>query len=70
MRVATSITVRVPVTIRWRPGRKTIVTPHGDATPAHTRTHAGPAMVKALARAHRWNRMLEEGRCVSLGGVW
>jgi hypothetical protein len=24
-------------------------------------------MVKALARAHRWKRMLEEGRCASIG---
>ena len=68
MSEAAIITVWVPLAIRQRPGRKTIATPHGDATPAHTRTHADPAMVKALARAHRWERMLEEGRCVSIVG--
>jgi hypothetical protein len=46
------------------------VTPHDDATPAHTRTHPDLVMVEALARAHRWERMLQENRCVSIGGVW
>jgi hypothetical protein len=61
-----SITVRVPLAIRRRPGRKTIVTPEGAAVPAPARTRAGPALVKALARAHRWKRMLEESRYVSM----
>ena len=34
------------------------------ATP--TRTRADPALVKALARAHRWKRLLESGRYGSL----
>jgi hypothetical protein len=61
---AASITVRVPLTIRRRPGRKTVVTPEGAATSAPAR--ADPALVKALARAHRWQRMLEEGRYASI----
>jgi hypothetical protein len=61
-----SITVRVPLAIRRRPGRKTIVTPEGAAVPAPARTRAGPALVKALARAHRGQRMLEEGRYASI----
>ncbi len=66
MSVAASITVRVPLAIRRRPGRKTIVTPEGAAVPAPARTRAGPALVKALARAHRGQRMLEEGRYASI----
>ncbi len=66
MRVATSITVRVPLAIRRCPGRKTVVTPEGAAGPTPSRTRADPALVKALARAHRWQRMLDEGRYSSI----
>ncbi|NDG49441.1 MAG: hypothetical protein EBY30_10460 [Rhodospirillales bacterium] len=65
MTSATSITVRVPLAIRHRPGRKTIVTPltHGVA-PVTTR--ADPTLVKALARAFRYQRMLDQGRYASI----
>jgi hypothetical protein len=66
MSAAASITVRVPLAIRRRPGRKTIVTPHGVVGAGPTRTRADPALVKALARAHRWQRMLDEGRYASI----
>jgi hypothetical protein len=60
-----SITVWVPLAIRRRPGRKTVVTPGGDAgTPVRVR--ADPALVKALARAFRWQRMLDEGHYGSI----
>ena len=68
MTTATSITVRVPLAIRRRGGRKLVVTPDGSGTgTAPTRTRADPALVKALARAHRWKRLLEDGRYTSLG---
>ncbi len=63
---ASSITVRVPLAIRRRPGRKTVVMPEGAAIPTPARTRADPALVKALARAHRWKGMLEEGRYASI----
>jgi hypothetical protein len=66
MSEAASITVRVPLAIRQRPGRKTVVVLVDAATPAPARTRADPALVKALARAHRWQRMLEEGRYASI----
>ena len=59
--MSASITVRVPLSVRQRPGRKTIVTPDGQAH-APTRVRSDPALVKALARAFRWQRMLDEGR--------
>jgi len=65
MSAATSITVRVPLAIRHRPGRKTIVTPMTDGV-APVTTRADPALVKALARAHRYQRMLEQGHHGSL----
>lgn len=65
MTAATSITVRVPLTIRHRPGRKTVVTPMADGV-APVTTRADPALVKALARAFRYQRMLDDGRYASI----
>jgi hypothetical protein len=54
-----TITVHIPMTFKKRGGRKRVVTPDG------TEWAPGPrvdnAMVKALARAFRWRRMLETG---------
>jgi len=64
----TSVTVVVPMTIRRRGGRKQIIWPDGAAVRAGEEvtgvatTRGDPALVKALARAFRWRRMLEEGR--------
>ncbi len=65
MTAATSITVRVPLEIRHRRGRKTVVTPMADGA-APVMTRADPALVKALARAFRYQRMLDEGRYASI----
>jgi len=68
----TSVTVVVPMTIRRRGGRKRIIGPDGapvraGADGAGVATTSGdPALVKALARAFRWRRMLEEGRYASI----
>jgi hypothetical protein len=69
MSIANSITVRVPLTVRHRPGRKTVVTLSTPAGTAAIRTRADPAMVKALARAFRWKRMLEDGRYTSISEI-
>ena len=65
MTTATSITVRVPLAIRHRPGRKTVVTPMTDGV-APVSTRADPALVKALARAFRYQRMLDRGFYASI----
>jgi hypothetical protein len=56
-------TIRVFVSMDWRRrgGRKVIVAPPGcnDWAPP---PKIDSALVKALARAHRWRRLLEEGR--------
>ena len=65
MTAATSITIRVPLAIRHRPGRKTVVTPMTDGV-APVTTRADPTLVKALARAFRYQRMLDESRYVSI----
>lgn len=69
MSTATSITVRVPLKIRRRPGRKTVVMPvptAGDGADTMVTTRADPALVKALARAFRYQRLLDEGRYESI----
>ncbi len=60
------MTVRVPLTIRHRPGRKTVVTPALPGGVPLTATRADPALVKALARAFRYQRLLDEGRYGSI----
>ena len=63
----TSVTVAVPLTIRRRGGRKQIIGPDGPcARQRGAATRGDPALVKALARAFRWRRMLEEGRYASI----
>ena len=71
MSATTSITVRIPLTIRRRPGRKTIISPNGDqwTSAGGISSRADPAMVKALARAFRWKRMLDQGRYGSITEV-
>ncbi len=64
---ATSLTVRVPLAIRRRGGRKLVVTPDGSSPGAMpARTRADPALVKALARAFRYRRLLDQGRYSSI----
>jgi hypothetical protein len=69
MTSVTSVTVRVPLTIRRCGGRKTIISPDGVAMtagrgtpPDIAVTRGDPALVKALARAFRWKRMLDDRR--------
>ena len=56
---ASSIAVTVPLTFRKRGGRKLVVTP--DGAEWAPRPRVDNAMVKALARAFRWRKMLDEG---------
>ena len=58
---AQMLTIRVPLAPRKLPsGRKQVLTPEGNAieAPANVDT----TLVKALARAFRWRRMIETGR--------
>ena len=52
------LTVQVPFTIRKRGGRKVMVMPDG-AKPE--RQKVDNTLVKALARAFRWKRMIDSG---------
>jgi hypothetical protein len=63
---ATHITVRVPLAIRRRLGRKTVVTPVQEGGGTEMPTRADPALVKALARAFRYQKLLDGGRYASI----
>jgi hypothetical protein len=66
MSEATHIVVRVPLAIRQRPGRKTVVTPMLPGGLPTFPTRADPALVKALARAFRYQRLLDEAQHASI----
>ena len=59
-----TITVHVPLTFKERGGRKLVVTPDGAAWAPRPRVDN--AMVKALARAFRWRKMLDNGAYATL----
>jgi hypothetical protein len=63
-----TITVLVPMVWRRRGGRKVIMVPPGCEvwTPP---PRIDGALIKALARAHRWQRMLEEGKFATLADL-
>ncbi|MGZ9106660.1 MAG: hypothetical protein ACXW3M_12830 [Rhodoplanes sp.] len=57
-----TITVRIPMTFKRRGGRKVIIAPDGGDAWAPAKPRPDETLIRALARAHRWKRMLEEGR--------
>jgi hypothetical protein len=56
-----TITVRVPISIRKRGGRKLVLAPEGVDLDVHISRRFDNALVKAIARAFRWRDMLEGG---------
>jgi hypothetical protein len=62
-----TITVRIPITWKRRGGRKVIIVPDGGDEWAPANPRPDETLIRALARAHRWKRMLEEGRYQSAG---
>ena len=60
------VTVRVLLTIRRRPGRKTMVSLGFGAEGGRIATKADRALLKALARAFRYQKLLDEGRFTSI----
>ena len=62
-----SISVRVPLTIRKRGGRKLILAPDGTHIGAPTAVRpVDSTIVRALARAFRWREMLETGQYATI----
>ena len=56
----TTIIVRIPMTWKRLGGRKAIVAPDGSAAWAPAKPRPDETLIRALARAHRWKKMLED----------
>ena len=63
------LTVHIPLTIRRRGGRKVVIAPDGTEAPAVVAARIDSTLVKALARAFRWRRMLESGMVSTVGEI-
>jgi hypothetical protein len=61
-----TLVVRIPMRFQRRGGRKRIVAPDGSELAPTSKPQPDGTLVKALARAWRWQRMLEEGRFASI----
>ena len=65
-----AITVRVPISIRRRGGRRLVLAPDGrDISAAPVTRHIDNAVVKAIARAFRWREMLENGTHATIAEI-
>ena len=56
-----TLTVRIPLTFRKRGGRKLVIAPNGSESWAPPRLRVDNTIVKAIARAFRWRKLLETG---------
>jgi hypothetical protein len=59
------VTIKVPFAIRKRGGRKLVLAPDGAPMPLLT-PQVDSTLVKAIARAFRWQKMLETGRYATI----
>jgi hypothetical protein len=64
-----TVTVRVPLSFRKRGGRKLVVAPEGGVPWAPPRKGVDNAMVKAIARAFRWRKLLETGAYATIDEI-
>jgi hypothetical protein len=64
-----TLVVRIPMRFRRRGGRKRILAPDGSELPPRSGPQPDGTLVKALARAWRWQRMLDEGAYNSVSDI-
>jgi hypothetical protein len=60
-----TLTIRIPIRLQRRGGRKLIMTPEGAAAQAR-KPSRDDTLIKALVRAHRWRRRIESGQARSI----
>jgi hypothetical protein len=63
-----SLTIHVPIMTRKRGGRRLVLTPAGPRKDQLT-CRIDNTMVRALARAYRWKRLIEGGRYASVADL-
>jgi hypothetical protein len=54
-----TLTIRIPIRLQRRGGRKLIMTPEGVSAPAR-KPSRDETLIKALVRAHRWRRRITD----------
>jgi hypothetical protein len=60
-----TLTIRIPIRLQRRGGRKLIMTPEGAPLPA-PKPRRDETFINALVRAHRWRRKIESGQAKSI----
>jgi hypothetical protein len=60
-----TLTIRIPMRLQRRGGRKLIMTPEGVAMPS-PKPRRDETLIKALVRSHRWRRRIESGQAKSI----
>ena len=60
-----TIIVKIPMKFRRRGGRKLIIAPDGGNAWVPSKPRRDDTLIKAIARARRWQRMLESGQVPS-----
>jgi hypothetical protein len=65
----TTLVVRIPMRFQRRGGRKRIVAPDGSAIVPASKPQPDGTLVKALARAWRWQRLLDDGVYASVSDI-
>jgi hypothetical protein len=63
------LVVQIPVPSHCRGGRKRIVAPDGGEIVPNSKPQPDGTLVKALARACRWQRMLDAGVYTSVSEI-
>ena len=64
-----TLVVRIPMRFQRRGGRKRIVALDGSELAPATKPQPDGTLVKALARAWRWQRMLDDGVYASVSDI-
>ena len=64
-----TLVVRIPMRFQRRGGRKRIVAPDGSELAPATKPQPDGTLVKALARAWRWQRLLDSGVYASVSDI-
>ena len=64
-----TLIVRIPMRFQRRGARKRIVAPDGSAIVPSSKPQPDGTLIKALARAWRWQRMLDDGVHASVSDI-
>ena len=67
--VAFSSTTKIPMTFRRRAGKAVIVLPNGERAIERREALIDNAMIKLIARGHRWHRQLFDGTHASIADI-